>query len=183
MSTPKNVRVNIGAPFPALVKASGPVTIKKQNGIWTAGLSFSGLGQLPVAVNPTQVQILVYNLVAGTFQITTLAGVQSGGLATTTVTHAMSPYAPLPTDFYLLVDTTGGAVEIDLPLAATRGGVALTIKDYKGNAAASNITIKPQGGGAPETVDNYTNGAPLVLQANYDGVKLLPIASGYVVSP
>lgn len=183
MSTAANVRVNIGAPFPALVKASAPATIKKQNGIWTVGLSFSGLGQLPIGVSPTQVQVLVYNSVAGTFQVTTLAGVQSGGLLTTVVTHAMSPYAPLPTDFYLLVDTTGGTVEIDLALAASRGGVALTIKDYKGDAATNNITIKPQGGGAPETVDNYTNSAPLILNSNYDGVKLLPIAGGYVISP
>lgn len=180
MSTPANIRVNTGAPFPALVKAAAPATIRKQNGIWTVGLSFSGLGQLPIGVSPTQVQILVFNAVSGTFQITTLAGVQSGGLATTTVTHAASPYAPLQSDFYLLVDTTGGAVEIDLPLASQRGGVALIIKDYKGNAAAANITIKPQAG---EIIDNYTNGSPLVLQANYDGVKLLPITGGYVVSP
>jgi hypothetical protein len=183
MTLPANIRVNTGAPFPALVKASAPLTIKKQNGIWTVGFTYSGLGQLPVGIDPTKVQVMVFNTITNTFQLTTIAGLQSGGLLTTTVTHAMSPYVPLPTDFYLLVDTTGGAVEIDLQLAATRGGVALYIKDALGHAAANNITIKPQGGGSPETVDNYTNAAPLILQANYDGVKLLPITAGYVISP
>lgn len=180
MAVPANVRVNTSAPFPSQIKAAGPATISKQNGIWTVGFSFASLGQLPIGVNPTQVQVLVYNTVSGAFQVTTLAGVQSGGLATTIVTHAMSPYTPQPTDFFLLVDTTGGAVEIDLPAAATRGGISVLVKDYKGNAATNNITIKPNG---TDTADSFTNASPLVLNANYDGVRLLPIVGGYTISP
>ena len=180
MTLPANIRTNWSAPFPSKVTAAGPITIIKRNGIWTVGISFNALGQLPIGVDPTRVQILVYNVVTGTFQTTTLAGVQSGGLATMIVTHAASPYPPLATDFFLLADTTGGTVEIDLPPAANRGGVALSIKDYKGNAATNHITIKPQPG---ETLDSYTNAAPLVLSANYDGVRLLPIIGGYTIAP
>ncbi len=183
MTQPANIRVNTSAPFPAKVKGSGPLAISKQNGIWTITFQIANLGNLPFGIDPTQAVVLIYNKTAGVFQQTSLATLLSGGFLTTTVTHAMSPYAPLPTDIYLLVDTTGGAVEIDLSLAVIRSGLALTIKDAKGNAAANNITIKPQGAPGNEFVDNYTNAAPLVLQANWDGVKLLPIIGGYLISP
>lgn len=183
MSTPANIRVNIGAPFPSLVKAVGPATISKRNGIWTVGFSFSGLGQLPVNTPPAQVQLLVYNTANDTFQVTTVAALTGSQLSTTVVTHAMSPYAPTSSDLFLLVDTTGGPVEIDLALAGSRVGAPLSIKDYKGNAAVNNITIKPQGAPANETIDGYTNANPLVLSANYDGVRLLPITSAYTIAP
>lgn len=44
MTLPANIRVNLTSPFPSLVRGSGPVTLGKQNGIWTAGLSTNGLG-------------------------------------------------------------------------------------------------------------------------------------------
>jgi hypothetical protein len=180
MTLPANIRVNTSAPFPSMVKATAPAAIKKQNGIWTVSISYAGLGVLPQGVDPTKVIIAVFNTITGTFQQTSLAGIQSGGLLTTPVTHAQSPYAVLVTDFFILADTTGGTIEIDLPFAAQRGGVALSLKDYKGNANVNNITIRPQVG---ETIDNYTNAAPLILQAKYDGVKLLPITGGYIISP
>lgn len=175
MSLP-SVRHNVGAPFPALVKGGGPVKISKQNGIWTVQLTPTGLGPMPLNANPTLVQVIVFNTQTQTWQVTTLAGLQSGGLAITNVTAAMSPYTPLITDFFLAVDTTGGPVEIDLPATANRGGVALSIKDVKNNAAVNNITIKPVAAPA-ETIDGHTNAAPLVIKANYGGVRLLPIAA------
>lgn len=50
MALPVNIRVNTSAPFPSNVNGSGPVTITKQNGIWTVGFN-SAL--LPPLVNPT----------------------------------------------------------------------------------------------------------------------------------
>lgn len=181
MTLPANIRVNTSAPFPATVKGSGLITVAKANGIWTVGFSATGIGQMPAGVNPTQIQLLLWNAANASWQYATLAQLAANfGQNLTIVTHAMSPYAVLATDTYLLVDTTDGAVEIDLSLAATRNGVPLKIKDYKGNAATDNITIKPQAG---ETVDSSTNAAPLVLQANYDGVSLTPITAGYVIDP
>jgi hypothetical protein len=183
MTLPANIRVNMGAPFPSLVKGSGPVTIAKNHGIWTVGLSFAGLASLTVGTDPTQMQVLVWNNLTKTFQQTTIAALQSAGLLTTTVTAAMSPYTPLVTDFFLLVDTSGGPVEIDLPLAVQRGGIALSIKDVAGSAAVNNITIKPQGAPANETIDNYTNAAPLKINANYGAFRLLPLADKYIIAP
>jgi hypothetical protein len=108
MTLPANIRVNIGAPFPSLVKSAAPATITKQNGIWTVGISYASLGVLPQGVDPTKVIIAVFNTITGTFQQVSIAGIQSGGLLTTTVTHAQSPYSVLVTDFFILADTTGG---------------------------------------------------------------------------
>lgn len=181
MTLPASIRVNTSAPFPATVKGSSLVTVAKSNGIWTIGLSAASLGQMPAGVNPTQIEFLVWNAANSTWQYATLAQVASNfGQNPTLVTHAMSPYAVLATDTYLMVDTTGGAVEIDLSLAATRNGVPLKIKDYKGNAATNNITVKPQAG---ETADSSTNSAPLVIQANYDAVSLTPITAAYAIDP
>jgi hypothetical protein len=175
-----NIRVNVGAPFPATVKGGGPVAITKQANIWTVTLQFVGLTALPPGTDPTQVYLLVYNNLAGVFQQTTLAALLSTNAPATIVTHAMSPYPPTAADTFLLVDTTGGAVEIDMPLAAQRNGISLLIKDDKGSAAGNNITIKPT---APETIDGFTNAAPLVINGNYDGVNLRPAAAHYVIAP
>jgi len=183
MTLPANIRVNIGAPFPSLVKGSGPVTISKQNGIWTVGFSVTNIGAMPINVNPATIDILVWNTINNSFQIATLSQVVTFENAPTKISSVNSPYSPLLTDTYLYVDTSTGPVEIDLKTSASRNGVTLKIKDTTGHAAANNITIKPVGGGAPETVDGFTNAAPLVLKANYDGVSLSPNTLSYVIDP
>jgi hypothetical protein len=183
MSLPANIRVNIGAPFPSTVKGSGPITISKQNGIWTVGFSIATIGGIPGNLNPAITEVLVWNTITQSFQVATLAQILTLSAPPTKITSANSPYTPLPTDTFLYVDTAGGAIEIDLAAAASRNGAALSIKDVTGHAAANNITIKPIGGAAPETLDGYTNAAPLVLQANYDGVRLSPNTLSYVIDP
>ncbi len=180
MTLPANVRVNVGAPFPSLVKQSGPITITKSLGIWTVGFQIINFGDLPPGTDPTQVYVLVFNNLNKVFQRESLSALLSTNSPETIVTSANSPYAPLPTDTFLLVDTTGGPVEIDMPLAAQRNSISLAIKDDKGNAAVNNITIKPT---APETIDGFTHAAPLVINTNYDGILVRPAAAHYVISP
>ena len=180
MSLPANIRVNVSAPFPSTVKANGPVTITKQKGIWTVGFSVVNIGGMPGGVNPTTIDILVWNTLTKTFQLTTLASIATFAGTKTHISSLNSPYTPQPTDTYLSVDTSTGAVEIDLAAAGSRSNLALTIKDITGHAAANNITIKPVNG---ETIDGYTHAAPLVLAANYDGVKISPETLSYTIDP
>jgi hypothetical protein len=98
----------------------------------------------------------------------------------TPINSASSPYSTLLTDAVLYVDTSGGPIEIDLQPAASRNGLALTIKDVTGNAATNNITIKPNGA---ETIDGYTNGNPLLVSANFGGFRLNPRTSSYTIAP
>jgi hypothetical protein len=52
MGLPANIRVNAAFPFPALVQGSGPVTVAKNNGIWTIGHSITNVAnQLPPPAN------------------------------------------------------------------------------------------------------------------------------------
>jgi hypothetical protein len=95
-----------------------------------------------------------------------------GGVgASVTVTAGMSPYIPPADITILLVDTSAGPVTINLPLAITRGGKTLSIKDAVGNAAVNNITIN-----ATETID----GLPTVtLSTPYAYFEVKPKAGGY----
>jgi hypothetical protein len=69
-----------------------------------------------------------------------------------------TPYTVLPTDSFLLMNVGGPAV-VNLPLASSRNGVPLTIKDVSGNAGVNNITINAAGdaygidGNANEVLD------------------------------
>jgi hypothetical protein len=92
--------------------------------------------------------------------------------AQTVVTVAMSPYTPLATDRILLVNTSAGAVTINMPPAAGRLGLDLEIKDDTGNAAANPITVNGNGG---ETLDGF---AAYPIDAPFAGVKFLPKAGG-----
>jgi hypothetical protein len=59
------------------------------------------------------------------------------------VTNAMSPYTVLAADGYLLVDTSAGAVTINMPSAATARSIS--IKDTTGNFSTNNCTLVPAG--------------------------------------
>jgi hypothetical protein len=98
----------------------------------------------------------------------------------TPINFASSPHLVALSETVLYVDTSGGPIEIDLQVAISRNGLALTIKDVTGNAATNNITIKPTGS---ETIDGYTNANPLLVTANFGGFRLNPITGGYTIAP
>ena len=91
-----------------------------------------------------------------------------------TITSASSPYTVLSTDRILLVDTTGGAVTINMQASAARQ-YDLEIKDDKGMAATNNISIVPNGA---ETIDGL---APYTMDSNYSNVIFGVQAGGYYV--
>lgn len=93
--------------------------------------------------------------------------------ASVLVTAAMSPYTPPARITDLLVDTTGGAVTIVLPLAAARDGLPVLIKDVTGNADVNNITINST---APETVDTLST---IVLSNPFAFFRASPKTGGY----
>lgn len=106
----------------------------------------------------------------------TVSGNAAAGYTPTVVTFAMSPYAPLATDTVLLVDTTGGAVVISMPLSATRltakGYVPLTVKDDVGNSDVAAITVNRAGA---ELLDGLTS---YPIDSKYAAVTFMPKAAG-----
>lgn len=183
MSIPANVRVNIGSPFPAQVKGNpqGLIAVQKANGIWTVSLNYGAYAPVAVIADPANTVVLIYNRVTGVYQITTMAAVLAPGISNPTIiAFANSPYAVKPTDLVIYVNTSGGPIELDLGAAAPRGGMPLVIKDITGNANANNVTVKPVVG---ETIDAYTNAAPLKINADFGGFRLNPYTLSYVISP
>lgn len=87
----------------------------------------------------------------------------------TTVVFGASPYTVLGTDYFISVDTSGGAVTVTLPAATALTGRTFVIRDTGGAAAISNITI---GGGGTNLVGGGAAAATKVLSAAYAGATV-----------
>lgn len=87
-------------------------------------------------------------------------------VAVTSVNNAASPYTVLGTDYFISVDTSGGAVTVTLPAATALAGRTFVIRDTGGAAAVNNITI---GGGGTNLVGGGAAAATKVLSAAYSG--------------
>jgi hypothetical protein len=89
----------------------------------------------------------------------------------TNVTHAMSPYTVLVTDYYLSVDCSGGIVTLNFPNAPTFKQVWV-VKDRTGSSATNNISITTPGGTV--TFDGQTT---YTINTNYEALNLLANAT------
>jgi hypothetical protein len=172
MTLPANIRVNVGAPFPSLVKGSGPLTIQKANGIWTVGYNVMLLAQGYPATGalPTD-YVYVYDSVAQTAYRMSLGQL---GVAGTTVQRAVTapPVTIGPTDqiLHLNINTP---TTIQLPSYTTRNGVPLTFKDVGAQATANPQTIVTAAG---EFIDlTYTSAS---LNVNGQAIRLVPANDG-----
>jgi hypothetical protein len=90
-------------------------------------------------------------------------------VAVTPVVFADSPYTVLGTDYFISVDSSGGAVTVTLPAATALAGRTFVIRDTGGAAAVNNITI---GGGGTNLVGGGAAAATKVLSAAYAGATV-----------
>lgn len=126
MTLPANIRVNVGAPFPALVKAAAPMTLSKANGIFTLGFSFALLNiQSPAPVNLPTDYVLVWDSIAKTFFAASLSSI---GAARPQRLVTAGPVAFLGGDQILNLKLTASYAST-LPSYAVRSGVPLTLCD------------------------------------------------------
>lgn len=96
-------------------------------------------------------------------------------LTITTITSAASPYTVLSTDQFLRVNTTGGAVTINIPNSTTTGRV-LYVKDSNGTSATNNITVTTPGGTV--TFDGATTN---VINTNFKSINVIFDGTNYEV--
>jgi hypothetical protein len=172
MSLPANIRVNVGAPFPATVKGSSGIAIGRANGIWTVGLAYPQLGvqNPPAAANYATDYVVIYDSIAATYFTVPLTGFGAGGsLAQRAITAG--PVAILPTDIILNLNLTASQT-ITLPLAVTRHGVPLVFKDIGLHAAVFPITIAAV---LPDTIDGV---ASMPLNAKGQRLTFTPANDG-----
>jgi len=174
MTLPRAVRVNVGAPFPALVKSDAGIALGRKNGIWTIGLGYMtvGLQNPPPAANYNTDYVLIFDSLANTFIRVPLTALAGGTRTQRSVTAA--PVAILDTDQILNLNLTAAGT-IQLPSAALRNGVPLTFKDVGMQATANPQTIQTTGSdfidGFAASVPLNVNGQRLTLTPANDGVN------------
>ncbi len=96
-------------------------------------------------------------------------------IVATNIAFAQSPYTVLPTDYLIEVDTVGGAITINLALAATRNNLEVEIKDVTGHATANPISVVRAGA---ETIDGLTT---YPIASDFGAYHFKPKTGGYTV--
>lgn len=168
MTLPANIRVNIGAPFPSMVKGGGVVAVAKKNGIWTVSLNLTVLAKVAIAADPANTYVLAYDPLLATTFLVSLAGVFSSKV--TKVITAAGPYAALPTDDVLIIkQLVGAAFTVNVDWSARTK--PLTIVDGKGDANVNNITITPALGQTQLAQVNYS----YIIDASGASITLTPL--------
>jgi hypothetical protein len=178
LTLPPNIRINTRVPFPALVIGSGPVTITKQNGIWTVGLAFQNLGvQTPTSGSFPSDYVMVWDSIVGNYfrmPLSNIIGASSAGVAAR-LPAAAGSVPILPTDIEVGINTSSAPTTCPLPSVAVwvgnvlPQGFELCIFDYTGQGATNNITLSPAG------TDVFVQGLTPVVRTNYGAIMLRPI--------
>lgn len=168
MSLPANIRINLAAPFPSIVKGSGVVAVAKANGIWTISLNFGALGLTQAAADPANSYVLIWNALTGIFSLIPISAVFSSKVVK--VLTAAGPYAALPTDEVLIVKQAVAApftVNVDWSLRTK----PLRVVDGKGDAAVNNISVTPAAGQTQLALLNYV----YKIDGNGGSITLTPL--------
>lgn len=107
MAIPPRIRVNVAAPFPAMVTGQNGVSLGKQNGIWTVGLNTPSLQTgFPTSANFANDYVIVYDATANLYtkvSLGTITGI-GGGMVVIAPTTGFS-FAI--TSAYLILDPAG----------------------------------------------------------------------------
>ena len=150
----------------------------QQNRCFIAGIAGVNVGSTATVVTESANQLGTAVITAGTgititptANVITIAG--SGSLTYTNV--AATPYIVLTTDQYLSVDSSGGAITVELPNAATLGKVYV-VKDRTGSAAANNITVTTVGGAV-----NIDAATTFVMNTAYEAISIIGNGTTYEI--
>lgn len=174
MTLPPNIRVNVGAPFPARVQGSGPIVITKSNGVWTFTFSVAALvAQTPPPANYPTDFLIVYDSVAKTsFKMPLGGGGTPFGRARLQRSVTATPIVLVAADEIINCNINAAAA-CALPSAASRAGLALTFKDVGAQFGANNLTLSVFAG---DTIEG--SAAALVLKNNRQQITLTPLNDG-----
>jgi hypothetical protein len=154
---PANIRVNAAFPFPSLVQGSGPITVAKNNGIWTIGSTEVGGGNVSndtVPAAPTSGQIAAW---------TDATHIQ--GLAT----------AASPSTMFLRGDNTwqvpagggGGATQLFDTAHGANSAAAANIPPIANFVVTAGYGVVGDGGGATYARFNLTNYPDNIFYSTY----------------
>jgi len=86
-----------------------------------------------------------------------------------------TPYTVLSTDYYISVDASGGAKQVNLPNSPSTNQIFI-VKDRLGNAGSNNITVTTPGG-----VVNLDGATTYVINTNYGAAQFILNGTSYEV--
>jgi hypothetical protein len=151
LTAPVSVQVQVPVPFPALVTGSGPITINKQNGIWTVGYSVANIQvqnpPLPAA-QPTD-YVTVWDSVAQTFVNVPLSAlVTKTGVLLNTMTASniailtdTNPYYSLYNEFEFVFENVVPATANFSLQAQIRSSASFRVTGYINSAGGITTGI------------------------------------------
>ncbi len=152
----------------------------QQNKCYVAGIDGVNVGSVAKVLTMASDQLGTTIITAGTgISITPGANtitISSSGTTTLTYTNvSVTPYVVLTTDEFLSVNSSGGAITVQLPNAATLGKVFI-VKDRTGSAGTFNITVTTVGGAV-----NIDGATTFVMNANYQSAEFIGNGTSYEV--
>lgn len=178
--TPTNIRVNLQAPFPSLIKTASFIVVSKLKGVWTVAIDYTKLSKIANIADPTVKDVVAYDEVTKVYNRISLATF-AATLNQYRIVTAAGDVNIAPGDTVILLNKlVGAATNIVLPASANRNGVPVVVKDLKGDGNANNITFVPALG---ETIDGFdaataaANGTALI-DINYGKKTLYPLQAG-----
>lgn len=194
MTLPPSIRVNVATVFPARAVGATYLTVVKANGVYTIKADYTLLNDLLAVPDPTKKEIVIRDRETNLFNrismsllaqaaasLVSTTGLTGAILNTHRIVTAAGDVTINPTDQIILLNkTVGAATNIILPTAASRNGVPVMVKDYKGDAVANNIRYQLAG---IETIDGFNqatadaNGSSLI-DVNKGWKMISPLASG-----
>lgn len=148
---------------------------------YIAGIDGVNVGSVAKVVTLASDQLGTATLTAGTNIVITpgantiTIAADTGSASFNYTAVSSSPYVVLTTDYYLGVDCSGGAIQINLPNLPATGRV-FVVKDKTGSAATHNITVTTVGG-----LVNIDGAATFVMNTAYESIQLMFNGSTYEV--
>ena len=179
MTLPANIRINVRAPFPAIVAGAAFIQVSKANGVWTINPNYALLSP-SISLTPTQI-VALFDTATGIWTYATATQLIAAATGSYRTVTAAGTVTIIATDTTILLNKSpSGASTIQLPNSATRNGVPLTVKDLTGDANTNNITFVPAIG---ETIDGMSASAAAangtaVISIDYGKKTLYPLSSG-----
>lgn len=143
LALPK-VRGKMDVRFPANVAADEFLTVAKSSGVYTFGVDYTLIGQVPI-IDPTTAMVVVLDQSSGTYKLQSLSSLlSSSAQIVQTFTAGGTEAINANTGIALVNQTVGAAKTLTMPLSTAKTCPVL-ISDFKGDAGTNNITINLTG--------------------------------------
>lgn len=162
--------------FPAKVAVAEFLTVDNSNGIYTFGIDYTLIGQIPVS-DPTTAMVAIYDETTLSFKLQSISSIIASAAAIDQHITTAGPVPVLPNAGIVRVDqVTGAPMTLNMPLASLKTCPVL-LSDWKGDAGTNNITVNLTGS------DKFPGGlTSWTIAADTGSLRLSPVSGvGYTI--